>query len=73
MTLMDNGPLIVVHKKEWAMAAKHNALSAQKVKTLTKPVTYADGNGLTLRGDANGKRWVQRLTIGGRARNLGLG
>ena len=55
------------------MAAKHNALSAQKVKTLTKPGTYADGNGLTLRADANGKRWVQRLTIGGKARNLGLG
>ena len=51
-----------------------NALSAQRIKVLTEPGSYTDGNGLTLRIDRYGKkRWVQRVTIDGKQRNLGLG
>ena len=50
------------------------ALTAGWVNRETEPGAYSDGYGLTLRIDARGnKRWVQRLTIGGRQRNLGLG
>ena len=53
---------------------KIHALTAGWVKRATKPGAYSDGYGLTLRIDARGnKRWVQRVTIGGQQRNLGLG
>ena len=53
---------------------KIQALTPGWVKRATKPGTYSDGYGLTLRVDARGnKRWVQRLSIGGRQRNMGLG
>ena len=55
-------------------AIKRSALTAAKVRTLAKPGAYTDGNGLTLRVDGKGgKRWVQRVSIGGKQRNLGLG
>ena len=55
-------------------ALKHNALTVAKVRTLTKPGAYTDGNGLTLRVDARGgKRWIQRVSIDGKQRNIGLG
>lgn len=50
------------------------ALTAQAVKNVTEPGKYFDGNGLYLRVDANGSRyWVQRITIRGKRRELGLG
>ena len=53
---------------------KQNALSAAVVRTIMIPGTYSDGNGLTLRVEPGGtKHWVQRLTVGGRRRNIGLG
>lgn len=53
---------------------KHNALSAAQVRSLKHPGTYTDGNGLTLRIDARGnKRWVQRVTVAGKRRNIGMG
>ena len=53
---------------------KHNVLTAAKVKHLTAPGTYVDGEGLTLRvSDAGAKSWVQRLTVEGKRRNVGLG
>ena len=53
---------------------KRSALTAEKVRTLAKPGAYTDGNGLTLRVDGKGgKRWVQRVSIGGKQRNIGLG
>ena len=53
---------------------RHNVLSATKVKTLTTPGTYTDGATLTLRvSDTGNKRWVQRITIDGKQRNIGLG
>ena len=55
-------------------AIKRSALTAAKVRTLAKPGAYTDGNGLTLRVDGKGgKRWVQRVSIGGKQRNIGLG
>ena len=53
---------------------RHNLLSATKVKTLTTPGTYTDGATLTLRVSKTGnRRWVQRITIDGKQRNMGLG
>ena len=52
----------------------HNALSSSKVRTITDPGMYADGNGLYLKVDDSGnRRWVQRVTVQGRRHNLGLG
>ena len=49
-------------------------LSAAKVRTLSEPGQYSDGNGLTLRVEPTGsKRWVQRVTLHGRRHNIGLG
>ena len=50
-----------------------NSLSAAFVRTATAHGAYSDGNGLTLRVDSSGKRWIQRVTIGGKRHNLGLG
>ncbi|ODT70929.1 MAG: integrase [Pelagibacterium sp. SCN 63-23] len=50
------------------------ALSAQLVRNATEPGKYFDGNGLYLRVEPNGSRfWVQRITVRGRRRELGLG
>ena len=50
------------------------ALTARWVKRATKPGEYSDGYGLTLKIDARGnKRWIQRVTIRKKQRNLGLG
>jgi integrase len=56
------------------MAGKHHALTAAWVHNVTSPGTYTDGNGLTLRvSETGGRRWVQRVTIDGKARNIGVG
>ncbi|MDB5594196.1 MAG: integrase family protein [Hyphomicrobiales bacterium] len=50
------------------------ALSAIKVRQLTKPGRYADGNGLYLVVDPSGaKRWLLRTVVGGKRRDIGLG
>jgi len=50
------------------------ALSARFVETITEPGKYFDGQGLFLRVAPNGaKQWVQRITIRGKRRELGLG
>ena len=52
----------------------HNALTVAKVRTVKGPGMYADGQGLYLRVDPSGaRRWVQRIVIQGKRRNLGLG
>ncbi len=49
-------------------------LTAVKVKTLSKPGRYGDGNGLYLNVAKGGsKSWVQRITIDGVRRDMGLG
>jgi len=50
------------------------ALTAMQVKQAKRPGKLADGNGLYLVVDPSGaKRWLQRLVIQGRRRDLGLG
>ena len=49
-------------------------LTAVKAKSLNKPGRYGDGNGLYLNIAKGGtKSWVQRLTIDGTRRDIGLG
>lgn len=49
-------------------------LTALNVRNLTKPGLHSDGNGLYLKVDDTGaKRWIQRLVINGRRRDIGLG
>ena len=49
-------------------------LSATKVKALSDPGRYSDGEGLHLYiGKTGSKSWVQRITIDGRRRDVGLG
>lgn len=51
-----------------------NALTAVGVKKATKPGRYADGNGLYLVVDPTGaKRWVLRVVVKGKRRDIGLG
>ncbi len=50
------------------------ALSATRAKALKDPGRYSDGEGLHLYiSTAGRKSWVQRITIDGRRRDLGLG
>ena len=49
-------------------------LTAAKVKAIKKPGMHGDGNGLYLRVTGSGSRsWMQRIVIGGRRRDMGLG
>lgn len=51
-----------------------NALTAVGVKKATKPGRHADGNGLYLVVDPSGaKRWVLRVVVKGKRRDIGLG
>ena len=50
------------------------ALSAVRVRSLTRPGRYADGNGLYLVVERSGaKRWMLRTIVHGRRRDIGLG
>jgi hypothetical protein len=50
------------------------ALNAKLVQHLAEPGRYADGNGLYLVVDPSGaKRWVLRIVVQGRRRDMGLG
>lgn len=49
-------------------------LTAATVRSLTKPGMYPDGQALYLKIDeAGSKRWVQRLVVQGKRRDIGLG
>ena len=49
-------------------------LSGTRVKALRDPGRHSDGDGLHLFiSKAGGKSWVQRITIDGRRRDIGLG
>lgn len=49
-------------------------LTALKVKSLTEPGSYTDGDGLILVVRPNGsKKWILRITIAGKRRDVGLG
>jgi integrase len=50
------------------------ALSSAKVRSLTAPGRYADGNGLYLVVDPSGaKRWLLRTVVQGKRTDIGLG
>ena len=50
------------------------ALSPAKVRNESAAGRYADGNGLYLVVDLSGaKRWVQRIVVKGKRRDIGLG
>ena len=51
---------------------KSNSLTAAFVRVVTTHGAYSDGNGSTLRADKSGRRWVLRVTIDGKRRNIGL-
>lgn len=49
-------------------------LNARRVQTIKKPGRYTDGGGLMLVVDEKGaKRWILRVTMKGRRRDIGLG
>jgi len=49
-------------------------LTALKVKSLTEPGSYSDGDGLMLVVRPSGsKNWILRITIAGKRRDIGLG
>ena len=53
---------------------QQQALSAVFVRTVARTGMYPDGNGLNLKVVPSGaRRWVQRVTIGGKRHNIGLG
>jgi len=53
---------------------REKVLTAQTVRNLKEPGFYGDGNGLYLRVDESGaRRWVQRIVIQGKRRDIGLG
>ncbi len=52
----------------------NRALSALKVRKISKPGRYADGNGLYLVVDPSGaRRWMLRIVVQGRRRDIGFG
>jgi len=56
------------------LQAERKLLTAVKVKQATEPGKYYDENGLYLRVKPSGaKTWAQKIVIGGRQRELGLG
>ncbi len=53
---------------------REKRLTAATVRTIKDAGFYADGNGLYLKVEATGaKRWVQRIVIHGKRRDIGLG
>lgn len=53
---------------------REKQLTAATVRSLTAPGFYPDGQGLYLKIDNGGaKRWIQRLVIQGKRRDIGLG
>ena len=49
-------------------------LTATRAKAVTKPGLHGDGGGLYLRVAAGGSRqWLQRVTVAGKRRDIGLG
>ncbi len=48
-------------------------LSATRVRTVSKPGRYADGNGLYLVVKGSSKQWILRTIVRGKRRDIGLG
>lgn len=53
---------------------REKRLTAATVRTVKEPGFYGDGQGLYLKVDTTGaKRWVQRIVVHGKRRDIGLG
>lgn len=53
---------------------KEKRLTAAAVRTIKEPGLHGDGHGLYLKvGTSGAKRWVQRIVIHGKRRDIGLG
>ncbi len=61
---------MITEKKRWP----DKALTAALVRTIKEPGKYYDGQGMFLRVEPNlSKRWVQRIAVHGKQREIGLG
>ena len=70
----DEKPSLEDHSRKTGGRRLNNALSAAKVRAVTEPGRYFDGQGLFLLVEPSGaKRWKQRITVQGRRQELGLG
>ena len=70
--MVDEAPTPTAHKPRGRHPDKH--LTAVRVRSLSTPGRYADGNGLYLFVDSSGaKRWVWRGVVAGKRSDLGLG
>ena len=55
-------------------AHREKRLTAAFIRTIKQPGFYGDGHGLYLKvGSTGAKRWVQRIVIGDKRRDIGLG
>jgi integrase len=55
-------------------AHQEKRLTAAFIRTVKEPGFFGDGNGLYLKVDPSGaKRWVQRIVVNGKRRDIGLG
>ena len=53
---------------------REKRLTAATVRTVKEPGFYGDGQGLYLKVDTTGaRRWVQRIVVSGKRRDIGLG
>lgn len=53
---------------------REKRLTAATIRHVSEPGLHGDGNGLYLKVDTSGaKRWIQRLVINGKRRDVGLG
>ena len=51
-----------------------NKLTSLALKKITQPGRYSDGNNLYLKVEETGsRRWILRLSINGKRRDMGLG
>ena len=51
-----------------------NKLTSLTLRKITQPGRYSDGNNLYLKVEENGsRRWILRLSINGKRRDMGLG
>jgi hypothetical protein len=59
----------------WLVARRQvNQLALKRIETVSEPGRYADGSGLYLVADnKTAKRWLLRIMVQGKRRDLGLG
>lgn len=63
----------ISERKPVAATRGLNRLTALEVKNAKARGWYGDGGGLYLEVDSHGRRWVLRLAVAGRRRDMGLG